>query len=63
MEDSLFVKKIIDAIYDIETDSSKNNKDRIVNFFKETFDTNKATLYKMFRIGADGTSILSLEQQ
>lgn len=63
MEDSLFIKDLIDYICAVKNNPSKTNKKCIIDLFNSDFDYNKATLYKMFQIGADGTSILSMEQQ
>ena len=68
MDTSLFYNSeleqaIKDTIDVIRKDNSNKNKDILIDLFKNKFSSNQATLYKMFQIGADGTSILSLEQQ
>lgn len=54
---------IKDAIDLIASDPSNDNKKILINLFNNNFDSNKATLFEMFRIGEDGSSILSAEQQ
>lgn len=58
---SEFENKLFKAIELVRQDN--NNKNLLINLLKNDFDSNKATLFEMFRIGEDGTSILSAEQQ
>ena len=55
---SEFENKLLKAIELVRQDN--NNKNLLINLFKNDFDSNKATLFEMFQIGEDGMYFLTI---
>lgn len=58
---SEFEDKLFKTIELVRQDN--NNKNLLISLFEKDFASNKATLFEMFKVGEDGSSILSAEQQ
>lgn len=53
-----FEENLILAIENVENNPSEINENQLKNYFKNNFDSNKATIFEMF-----SSDILTLEQQ
>ena len=63
MMNSVFKQSLINAINNVLDNPTDDNKDSLKKYFGKNFDNNRTAIFELFKVGEDGTSILSLEQQ